>query len=102
MRANKSFARDLSEIAHSLLRAETIKELRKELNDDETDLSKLYNFFKKSGRSLSLKLKKKDFVLSTAFPWANQVLLNNIHTPIHLKTMLELKNLNSQEQFKEI
>ena len=71
LRANKSFERDLSEIGYSQPTAEMIKEIRKELNDDEIDLSKLYNFLKKSSRSLSLKFKKEDFILPTAFPWIN-------------------------------
>ena len=38
-----------------------IKELRKELNEEEIDFSKLYNFKNKSSRLLSFKLKKKEF-----------------------------------------
>ena len=66
-----------------------IKELRKELNDDEIDVSELYNFKNKSSRSLSLKFKKENFIFSTAFPWTNQVLLNDMHAPNNLKTIFE-------------
>ena len=66
-----------------------IKELRKELNDDEIDVSELYNFKNKSSRSLSLKFKKENFIFSTAFPWINQVLLNDMHAPNNLKTIFE-------------
>ena len=89
LRANKSFARDLSETGHSQPTAEMIKELRKEFNDNEIDLSKLYNFKKKSSRLLSLEFKKEDFILPTAFPWINQVLLNDVDTPNNLKTIFE-------------
>ena len=68
LRENKSFGRDLSEIGHSQPTAEMIKELRKELNDDEIDLSKLCNYKNKFSRSLNLKFKKEDFILPTAFP----------------------------------
>ena len=60
--------RDLSEIGHAQPAAEMIKELRKELNDDEIDLSKLCNCKNKFSRSLNLKFKKEDFILPTAFP----------------------------------
>ena len=60
--------RDLSEIGHSQPTAEMIKELRKELSDDEIDLSKLCNYKNKFSRSLNLKFKKEDFILPTAFP----------------------------------
>ena len=63
--------RDLSEIGHLQSMGEMIKEIRKELNDDEIDLSKLYNFKNKSSRSLSLKFKKEDFILPTSFSWIN-------------------------------
>ena len=89
LRANKSIVRDLSEIGHSQSVGEMIKKIRKELNDDEIDLSKLYNFENKSSRSLSLKFKKEDFILPTAFPWINQVLLNDMHTPNDFKTIFE-------------
>ena len=89
LRANKLIVRDLSEIEHSQSVGEMIKEIRKELNDDEIDLSKLYNFENKSSRSLSLKFKKEDFILPTAFPWINQVLLNDMHTPNDFKTIFE-------------
>ena len=89
LRANKSIVRDLSEIGHSQSVGEMIKEIRKEMNDDEIDLSKLYNFENKSSRSLSLKFKKEDFILPTAFPWINQVLLNDMHTPNDFKTIFE-------------
>ena len=89
LRANKSIVRDLSEIGHSQSVGEMIKEIRKELNDDEIDLSKLYNFENKSSRSLSLKFKKEDFILPTAFPWINQVLLNDMHTPNDFKTIFD-------------
>ena len=64
-----------------------IKELRKELNDDEIDLYELNNFKNKSSRSLSLKFKKENFIFSAAFPWINQVLLNDMHAPNNLKAI---------------
>ena len=67
LRASK-FVRDHSEIRYSQPTAEMIKKLRKEPNDDEIDLSKLCNFESKSSRSLSLKLKKVDFIYQLHFP----------------------------------
>ena len=90
LRANISFVRDICEIGHSQPTAEMIKRLRNELNDDEISLSKLYNFKNKSSRSLSLKFKKEDFILPTAFPWINQVPLNDMHAPNDLKTIFKL------------
>ena len=63
--------RVLSEIGYSQLMTEMIKELRKELNNDEIDLSKLYGFKNKSGSSPGIEFKKEDFTLTTAFPWIN-------------------------------
>ena len=48
---------------------------------DEIDLSKLNNSKDKPSRSFSLKFKKEDDTSTAAFPWMNQVLLNNMHTP---------------------
>ena len=89
LRANKSFVRDLSEIAYSQLTVEMIKELRKELNNNDKDLSKLYSFKNKSSRSLGFRFKKEDFILPTAFPWINKVLLFDINAPKNLKTLFE-------------
>ena len=36
-----------------------------------------------------MKFKKEDFILPTAFPWTNQVLLSDIDAPNNLKTILE-------------
>ena len=82
--------RGLTEIGHSQPTTKMIKELRKELNDDEIDLSKLYKFKNKSSRSLSLEFKTEDFILATAFPWINQALLNDIHAVNDLKIISEL------------
>ena len=71
--------------------AEMIKELKKELNDDEIDLSKLYSFKNKSSRPPGLKFKKEDFVLPDAFSWTNIVVLCNIDAPNDLKTIFESK-----------
>ena len=60
--------RDLSEISYSQLTAEMIRELKKELNDNNMDLTKLYGFKKKTSKLVTVKFKKKDFVLPTAFP----------------------------------
>ena len=81
--------RDISQIDYSQPTTEVIKELRKELNNDEIDLTKLYSFNNKSGRSLGLKFKKEDFILPVAFPWINKVLLFDIHAPSNLKTTFE-------------
>ena len=67
-----------------------IKELRKELNEDEIDLIKLYSFKNKSGKTQGLEWKKNNFILPTAFPWISRVLVNNIHAPNNLKTIFEL------------
>ena len=48
-----------------------IEELRKELNDDQMDLSKLYGFKNKTNKILAVKFKKEDFILLTTFPWTN-------------------------------
>ena len=82
--------RDISQIGYSQPTTDVIKELRKELNNDEIDLTKLYSFNNKSGRSLGLKFKKEDFILPVAFPWINKVLLFDIHAPSNLKTTFEL------------
>ena len=82
--------RGLTEIGHSQPTTKMIKELRKELNDDEIDLSKLYKFKNKSSRSLSLEFKTEDFILATAFLWINQAILNDIHAVNDLKIISEL------------
>ena len=92
LRANKSFVRDLNKIGYSQPTAEMIKELRKELNNDEIDLSKLYSFENKSGRLLGFKFKKEDFILPAVYPWINTVLLFDlfdIHTRNDLKRIFE-------------
>ena len=47
--------RGLGETGFSQPTTEMIKELRKELNNDEIDLTKLYSFKNKSGRTQGLK-----------------------------------------------
>ena len=37
-----------------------------------------------------MKFRKEDFILPTAFPWTNQVLLSDIDAPNNLKTTFEL------------
>ena len=37
-----------------------------------------------------MKFKKEDFILPTAFPWTNQVLLSDVDAPNNLKTTFEL------------
>ena len=81
--------RGLSETGFSQPITKIFKELRKELNDDEIDLTKLYSFKNKSGRTQGLEFKKDDFILPTVFPWINRVLLNDIHEPTDLKTIFE-------------
>ena len=68
LKANKSFVRDLSKISYSQLTAEMIRELKKELNDNNMDLTKLYGFKNKTSKLVTVKFKKKDFVLRTAYP----------------------------------
>ena len=89
LRANKSFVRGLSETGFSQPMTEMMKESRKELNNDEIDLTKLYSCKNKSGRMQDLEFKKGDFIFPTAFPWINRVLLNNIDAPDDLKTIFE-------------
>ena len=89
LRANKSFLRGLSKIGYLQPMAEMIKELKKELDDDEIDLCKLYSFKNKSSRPPGLKFKKEDFVLPDAFSWTNIVVLCNIDAPNDLKTIFE-------------
>ena len=55
--------------------ADMIEELREELNNDKIDLSNLHSFTNKSSKLISLKFKKEDFILPTAFPWRNRVVL---------------------------
>ena len=81
--------RGLSETGFSQPITEIFKELRKELNNDEIDLTKLYSFKNKSGRTQGLEFKKDDFISPTVFPWINRVLLNDIHEPTDLKTIFE-------------
>ena len=66
-----------------------IGKLKKELNDNNMDLTKLYGFKKKTNKLVTVKFKNTDFILPTAFPWINRVLLNNIHAPNDLKTIFE-------------
>ena len=67
--------------------AEMIRELKKELNDNNMDLTKLYGFKNKTSKLVTVKFKKKDFVLRTSYPWINQVLLNDIDAPNNIKTI---------------
>ena len=55
--------------------ADMVEELRKELNNDKIYLSNLHSFTNKSSKLISLKFKKEDFILPTAFPWRNRVVL---------------------------
>ena len=52
--SNKSFVRGLGETGFSQPTTEMIKELRKEFNNDEIDLTKLYSFKNKSDRTQGL------------------------------------------------
>ena len=82
--------RGLGKTGFSQPTTEMIKELRKELNNDEIYLTKLCSFKNKSDRTQGLEFLKNDFILLTAFPWINRVLLNDIHAPNNLKIILEL------------
>ena len=53
------------------------------------DLSKLCGFKNKTNKSLTEKFKKEDFILPTAFPWTNQLLLSHIDIPNDLKTIFD-------------
>ena len=75
----------LSASGHSQSKTEMIKELRKGLNDNEIDLSNLYNLKNKCGRLLTLKFIKEDFILPTAYPCINKLVVNDIHVPTNLK-----------------
>ena len=71
----KSFAKDLRKTVYSQPMADMVEELRKELNNDKIDLSNLHSFTNKSSKLISLKFKKEDFILPTAFPWRDRVVL---------------------------
>ena len=75
LRANKSFLKAITEIGYSEPTDKMIEELRKELNNDQMDLSKLYVFKNKTNKILAAKFKKEDFILPITFSWTNQVLL---------------------------
>ena len=47
-------------------------------------------FKNKTNKLVTVKFKKENFILPTAFHWTNQVLLNNIDTPNNLKTIFEV------------
>ena len=66
---------------------------RKELNDDQIDLSKLLGFKIKTNRILTVKFEKEELILSTAFPWTNQVLLSDIDVPCILNQVLNWQKL---------
>ena len=68
LRANKSFLRAITEIGYSEPTDKMTEESRKELNDDQMNLSKLHGFKNKTNKILTVKFKKEDFVLATAFP----------------------------------
>ena len=88
-RANKSFLTAITEISYSVPTNKLIKELRKKLNNDQINLSKLYGFENKTDKILTVKLKKEDFILPTAFPLTNQVLLADIDASNDLKTIFD-------------
>ena len=89
LRVNKSFLRAITEIGYSEPTDKVIEELTKELNDNQMNLSKLYCFKNKSTIILTVKFKKEDFILPTAFPWTNQVLLSDTDAPNNLKTIFD-------------
>ena len=90
LRANKSksFLKAITKIGYLKPTDKMIEELRKKLNDDQMDSSKLYGFKNKTNNMLTVKSKKEDFILLTAFPWTNQVLLSDNEAPNDLKTIL--------------
>ena len=57
--------------------------------DNIMDLTKLYDFKNKTNKLVTVKFKGGGFILPTAFPWINRVLLNNIYAPNDLKTIFE-------------
>ena len=89
LRSNKSFLRAITEIGYSEPTDKMTEDSRKELNDDQMNLSKLHGFKNKTNKILTVKFKKEDFVLATAFPWTNQVLLCDIDAPNDLKTVFD-------------
>ena len=86
LRANKSFLRLITETGYLEPTDKMIEELRKELTDDQMNLSKLYGFKNKTNKILTVKFKKEYFILPTVFPWINQVLISHIDAPNDLKT----------------
>ena len=77
-----------------------IKELRKKLNNDQINLSKLYGFENKTDKILTVKFKKEDFILPTAFPLTNQVLLADIDASNDLKTIFNSTRTISEKAEK--
>ena len=61
LKANKSFVRDLSEIGYLQPTAEMIRELKRELNNNNMDLTKLYGSKKETNKLVTVKSKKTGF-----------------------------------------
>ena len=68
-----------------------IEELRKELNEDQMDLSKSYGFKNKTTRKVTMKFQKNDFILPNVFVWTNQVLQSDTDARQDLKAVFESK-----------
>ena len=68
-----------------------IEELRKELNEDQMDLSKSYGFKNKTTRKVTMKFQKNDFILPNVFLWTNQVLQSDTDARQDLKAVFESK-----------
>ena len=89
----KSFVRDLSEISYSQLTAEMIRELKKELNDNNMDLTKLYGFKNKTSK-LVTEILKKGFCFTNSISLNKSSTSNDIDAPNNIKQFF-----NQQELF---
>ena len=89
LRANKSFLRAITKIGYLEPTDKMIEELRKELNNVQIDLSKLYDFKNKTSKTVTVELWKEDFILPIASRWTNQVLKFDIDAPNNLKNCFD-------------
>ena len=85
--------RDLSEISYSQLTAEMIRELKKELNDNNMDLTKLYGFKNKTSK-LVTEILKKGFCFTNSISLNKSSTSNDIDAPNNIKQFF-----NQQELF---
>ena len=85
--------RDLTEISYSQLTAEMIRELKKELTDNNMDLTKLYGFKSKTSK-LVTEILKKGFCFTNSISLNKSSTSNDIDAPNNIKQFF-----NQQELF---